>query len=120
MPATTRKKPAAAQIQQTDHVEPVPCPVPQPPRAVLAGIDACQLVELLDRHFSDHDESPYRRLYNRVRAAVLELMGHIDAMVPIEGAIRHAGFVVVGFETCRQLLLGDLDLEAIQNQDGAE
>jgi hypothetical protein len=86
---------------------------------------------MLDMHFGDNggeDGSPYRRLYQQSLAAFLqregrsavefaELLENVDAAVPVVEAMRRAGFVV-GFDVCRQFLLGELDLEALKS--GAE
>lgn len=95
-------------------------------REALAGVDPFVLVELLDTHYGDlgdDDGSSYRRLYARARATLLErdgqeavnfaaLLESVDAAVGVEAAMRRAGFIQ-GFEVCRQLLLGELDLAAL-------
>lgn len=117
----------------------VPVPVSPPSatpatrRVFLAGVDVGALVELLDFHFDDNGDnngSPYRRLYTQTRATLLERDGQeavnlahlfesVDAACVVEDAMRRAGFVV-GFEVCRQLLLGDLDLTALSTTGGAQ
>lgn len=95
-------------------------------RAVLAGMDPVALVGLLDNEFTDSgiDSEPYRRLYKQSLAALLEregpeavrfakLIESIEPACGVELAMRRAGFVV-GFEACRQLLLGELDLAALK------
>jgi hypothetical protein len=79
-----------------------------------------------------HDEDPdvgrvtlgaYDTLYHELRDAYLKqhgantvsvaaLLEQIDNAL-VEDAFRSAGFVV-GFEVCRHLILGELDLEALQ------
>jgi hypothetical protein len=103
-------------------------PLPFRPRSrgasPLADINALALKELLDEHFDDVDISPYRALYAQVREAALarrgdsvvrlaELLDQIDDMCEFEGAVADAGFVL-GFECCRQLLLGELDLRRLK------
>jgi hypothetical protein len=69
----------------------------------------------------------YRRLHAQSLAAFLEregrsavefaeLLENVDAAVPAVEAMRRAGFVV-GFDLCRQLLLGELNLDSLK--DGA-
>jgi hypothetical protein len=101
------------------------------PRTFLGGIDAAELVELLENHFTDtggDDGSPYRRLYRQSLAMFLAaegqeavhfaaLLNSVDAAIGVECAMRSAGFIV-GFQTCRQLLLGDLDLDAVKRESG--
>jgi hypothetical protein len=97
-------------------------------RAQLGAIDPGMLFALLENHFTDIDTSPYRRLYAESRAALLQvdapgavafadLLEAVDEFAGVETATRGAGFVV-GFETCRQLLLGELDLAALKNEGG--
>jgi hypothetical protein len=99
-------------------------PAPPSRRDVLAGLDPVALVEILDTHFDDDgSRSTYRRLYRDAKAAILAhdaqavhvaaLLEQVDAAVDVEAAIRQAGFVQ-GFEICRQLLLGELDLAALK------
>ncbi len=117
MKATVSKKPAPKSARS--HVA---------PRAFLSDLDPAHLVQILDDHFEDNGDakgSPYRRLYRQARQKFFEnegretvdlaalLFGNIDGACLIEDALRSAGFVV-GFETCRQLLLGELDLKALK------
>jgi hypothetical protein len=97
-------------------------------RVFLGGLDPIKLVEMLDDKFQDNgakDGSPYRRLYVQTLKALLKrsspdainfkaLLDGIDgAGCEVETAMCNAGFVV-GFEVCRQLLLGELDLPALK------
>ncbi len=47
------------------------------------------------------------------------LLSAVDAAVRVEASMQEAGFIV-GFETCRQLLLGELDLDALASDDDDE
>lgn len=96
-------------------------------RAFLWGLDPVKLVDLLDTHFDDDGGpkgSPYRRLYRETLESLLvesgavafaALLDEIDDSIEVETAMRQAGFVV-GFETCRQLLLGELDVAALKGR----
>jgi hypothetical protein len=98
---------------------------PVAPRDFLAGADAATLFEFLENHYTDRgdeDGSPYRRLYREAREAALEMHGAVefaalldavDESTGVETATRRAAFIV-GFDYCRQLLLGTLDLEALK------
>jgi hypothetical protein len=96
------------------------------PRALLMGLDPVELAHFLDYHFDE--QSNYWTLYRRVRAAFLKREGETSVTVAelldriednlVEAAFRQAGFVV-GFEVCRALLLGELDLKALQKNGGA-
>jgi hypothetical protein len=100
---------------------------PSDRRVYLAGLDPAGLVQLLDESFDDigdKDGSPYRQLYTQTLNALLkkggeegvhfeQLLRNVDAWIDVEESIRHAGFIV-GFETCRQLMLGELDLSAMK------
>lgn len=101
-------------------------------RTFLAGVDPVKLCEFLEDHYTDTgglDGSAYRRLYADSLAAFLEpdieavhfakLLDSVDAACLVESAMRQAGFVV-GFECCRQLLLGELEIPAAALKDGAE
>lgn len=102
-----------------------------PRRTFLGGVDPASLIDLLDNYFTDTgdaDGSPYQRLYVQARAkylkadggnveAIANLLSEIDGMSCVEDAMRRAGFLV-GFECCRQLLLGELDPATLQ--DGAK
>jgi hypothetical protein len=83
-------------------------------RAFLGGIDVIKLSEVLEEI-----SSPSYLLYVKLRDQFLEhdeqavsfakLLDAIDdGPAIVEGAMSQAGFVV-GFECCRQLLLGELD-----------
>jgi len=105
-----------------------------PRRTFLEGIDAAELFEMLERRFDDAggaDGSAYRRLYKESLATFLDqdgpdavnfakLLDAIDgAPCLVEDAMRKAGFVL-GFECCRQLLLGELAIPTVKNTGGAE
>ena len=101
---------------------PVKTSQPAERRQYIAEIDPLTLFGLLEHHFDDADSSPYRRLYSETRADVLQvqeavefaaLLDNVDEANGVEVATRAAGFVL-GFETCRQLILGELDLEALK------
>lgn len=92
-------------------------------RTFLAELDVRDLIQLLQEKELDAT-APYYQLYNESRERFLEengleavnfakLLRSVDASAGVEAAIRDAGFVV-GFQTCRQLMLGELDLEAIK------
>ncbi|MEP7307318.1 MAG: hypothetical protein ABJA98_17555 [Acidobacteriota bacterium] len=115
--ARTPKAPAAAATA-----------TPPDRRTFLGGLDPIALAELLEFHFSDYNESPYRQMIAATRTAWLEKYGpgpdrlyelskQVDAFVFVELAIRQSGFVV-GFNACRELLLGDLDLGALKAELG--
>lgn len=102
-------------------------------RTALAGLDLLTLKEALDDLY-DTVDTPYRELYTRMYHRSLErrgtniiklaeLLGEIDDMCEVEGAAADAGFVL-GFELCRKLLLGEIDLDGLTkkgsaNHDGA-
>ncbi|MEP7308212.1 MAG: hypothetical protein ABJA98_22130 [Acidobacteriota bacterium] len=99
-------------------------------RTFLGGLDPIALAELLDFHFSDYNESPYRKMIAETRTAWLakdgpepgrlyEISMEIDTFHFVEAAIRQSGFVV-GFKACRELLLGDLDVDALKAELGGE
>lgn len=116
MPAT--KKPIAFPPSGTRHT-------------VIGGIDPIGLSLLLENHYDDTggpEGSWYRRIYQDVldellegfpqAAAIRHLLDAIDdGPAILEESMRRAGFVV-GFQCCRQLLLGELDLEQLKG--GAE
>jgi hypothetical protein len=94
-------------------------------RTFLSGLDAVQLFEMLERHYDDDggpDGSAYRRLYRESLETFLEqdgpeavnfkkLLESIDgAPCLVEDGMRKAGFIL-GFECCRQLLLGELKVD---------
>jgi hypothetical protein len=94
-------------------------------RRRLGGLNVVRLFAFLEHHYDDNgttlDASWYRRLYAQSRAAFLkdedpaalpfaDMLEHIDAATGVETATRKAGFVV-GFECCRQLILGELGFE---------
>ncbi len=99
-------------------------------RTFLAGIDAIELFEMLERHYDDDggaDGSAYRRLYRESLKAFLErdgpeavtfaqLLEAIESAGLVETDMKKAGFVV-GFECCRQLLLGELDLDVLKGEE---
>ena len=84
---------------------------------------------MLENHYSDND-SAYRRLYTESLSAFLEedgpdavnfakLLDAIDGPpCLVETSMRKAGFIL-GFESCRQLLLGDLDLDGLKDDSSA-
>ena len=91
-------------------------------RAVLA-LDPLVLKAALDDQFDDGDESPFRRQYLTVRRAALvragesvvalaALLDAIEDAIGVDEAAREGGFVQ-GFECCRLLLLGGLDVEVL-------
>ena len=102
---------------------------PLTPRSLLSSVDPLQLYEILGRHFEDNggpDGSAYQRFYKELLSTLLEadgqeavnffkLIDNVDAFSCVEDRIRNAGFVQ-GFECCRQLLLGELDLEGLREQ----
>jgi hypothetical protein len=92
-------------------------------RTFLAGVDVITLSEVLE-----HTDSPAYLLYtdllenflrhDQQAVAFAKLLNAIDdGPAVVEGAMRQAGFVV-GFEYCRQLLLGELEIPALKG--GAE
>jgi len=90
-------------------------------RTFLAGVNAGELFDLLEVRYTDtggEDGTAYRRLYADALkqsmesdgpepAAFLELLESLDVWALVETNVRRASFLV-GFETCRQLLLGEL------------
>jgi hypothetical protein len=96
-------------------------------RVFLAGVDAAKLFDLLETAYTDtggKDGTAYRRLYADTlqrglqsdggeAEALAELLNALDAWALVEANVRRAAFIV-GFDTCRQLLLGELDLEALK------
>jgi hypothetical protein len=86
-------------------------------------VDPLALKQLLDDNNPNVDD-PYNQQYRRVRDAVfaeggapdsdalLRLISGIDAFAVIEAAIASAGFVQ-GFDACRQLLLGELEVDRL-------
>ncbi len=99
-------------------------------RTVLGAVDPGELWELLENHFTDtggEDGSPYRRQHEELLARFLEELGEetvnfaklldqVDAWSLVEAATRKAAFMV-GFDCCRQLILGELDLKALKSGD---
>jgi hypothetical protein len=101
-------------------------------RTFLAGLDPLAIAELLDSHFENEPDSPYQQMLTHTRAAFLAqwgpsavhfaaLLTSVDAFIGVENAIRQSGFVT-GFNACRELLLGEIDLEALKAElpDGAQ
>jgi hypothetical protein len=96
--------------------------LPSAPRTVLTGLDPVSLVRIFDEDVRFDDRS-YQALYAEMREAFLERAGHTSVTIAkllteiddclAEDAFRQAGFVV-GFEVCRRLLLGELDLAALK------
>lgn len=100
--------------------------VPRSRRAFLAKLDPQQVWRLVD---IDNTTGPYASLYTDLRDAYLEqygpntvniaaLIGKLDDCL-VESAFSEAGFVL-GFEVCRQLLLGELDLDALREQEDSD
>jgi hypothetical protein len=91
-------------------------------------MDPVSLVRLLDEDFPSTATS-YQTLYAEMRAAFLERAGHTSVTIAklldemdncfAEDAFRRAGFVV-GFEVCRQILLGELDPNALEQDKDAD
>jgi len=92
-------------------------------------LDPAMLLELLDNHYDDDGAgkgaSWYQKLYKQNLDKFLtaenavdmaNLLENVDAAVGVETAMRSAGFIV-GFECCRRLMFGELDLS--QLKDGA-
>ncbi|MEP7307640.1 MAG: hypothetical protein ABJA98_19225 [Acidobacteriota bacterium] len=96
-------------------------------RTFLSGLDVVAFYELLDDHLDDLD-SGFSRLHAQVYEAELKRLGQdssnfarllksVDAYAGVGMAAKKAGFAL-GFDVCRQLLLGELDIEALK-KDGA-
>lgn len=93
----------------------------RPARDSLNRLDVNRLWKVFE------DEAWSEGLYERARDGYLQQFGkptmNVAALVKemddclLELAIRRAGFLV-GFEACRQLLLGELDLAALQAKTG--
>jgi hypothetical protein len=102
--------------------------VPPSPRTFVAGLDPVRLVEIVDEYYGRPDQSvPYKTQYQELRAYFLDdfgencatlanLFSQLDDFAIIEEAFRRAGFVL-GFNVCRQLLLGELDIEALKKDE---
>lgn len=97
-------------------------------RTFLAQLNPQDVLRLIDDGIAS--PSPYAALYDTVREAVLDqhstnarriagLLAEMDDGDCVEGAFREAGFVL-GFEVCRHLLLGELDLDALTQRDAAD
>lgn len=96
-------------------------------REFLSGMDPLSLVEVLEQHFTTSDDA-YWRQYAEARSAFLSrakntdaarfanLLDEVDDFTNVETAIRQAGFAL-GFGICRQLLLGELDVETLKFKD---
>lgn len=101
---------------------------------MLSGLDPVQLSEQLEEAFED--QNALWQLYEELLALFLaksgqeavhfaKLLEDVDAATGVESSIRQAAFVT-GFECCRQLILGEFDLEALRKgsafkqTDGAE
>src|SRR2546427_517447 len=104
---------------------------PSARRVFLAGLNPLAIVDLLDDRYQDTggpDGSPYRRGYEELKAsliahdsnavALFALFNEADASGMVEAAMRQAGFVQ-GFDACRQLILGELDLAALKTEGAA-
>jgi hypothetical protein len=101
-------------------------PVPSSRRRFLARLDPILVLRLMDDDLSAGRKlDQYETLYQELRDANLQqhgdatlnvniasLLNQIDNCL-VESAFRDAGFVV-GFEVCRHLLLGELDLDALK------
>lgn len=96
------------------------------PRAVLEGVDVFQLSEWVLYNLDDAASGGFTRLYEELRETFItskdnpvetlhfaRLLEHVDAFTGVETATRQAAFVI-GFECCRRLLLGELDLPALK------
>jgi hypothetical protein len=100
-----------------------PLPFPQATtRAALGGADVVKLAQ----DALEDTSSPYCLLYQELRDKLLEhdveafnfaaVLEHVDCAGVVEGAMSEAGFVV-GFEYCRNLLLGELKLPPAPAED---
>jgi hypothetical protein len=94
---------------------------PKTARRSLSIVDAGELFELLENQYPETD-STYRTFYARARATALKeeksadlagLIDQVDGAAGVEYATRRAGFLL-GFEICRRLLLGELDVQALK------
>ena len=91
----------------------------------MAGVDVSVLIDVLDNQFSDDgmgaNASDYQRVFVQQRdarlcdsgAALYKTVEQIEDFTLVEDAIRQAGFIQ-GFQVCRQLLAGDLNLSALK------
>jgi hypothetical protein len=101
--------------------------VPTSRRTFLARLDPILVLRLMNDEpvpiRADATFKQYETLYQELREAYLQqhgdttvniaaLLDQIDNCL-VEWAFREAGFVV-GFEVCRHLLLGELDLDALK------
>lgn len=88
----------------------------------LAGFDPTDLLCLFE-DTQDDLNTPYRALYQQLRTEFLQqhgpatvsiaaLLDRIDDCL-VEDSFRQAGFVL-GFQVCRQLMLGEIDIERLK------
>jgi hypothetical protein len=95
-------------------------------RTFLAGLEVEAFYEMLDQNLDDID-SGFSKLHEQVYEAELKKLGQdsssfarllesVDVYSGVGMAAKKAGFVL-GFEVCRQLLLGEI--EAPEAEGGA-
>jgi hypothetical protein len=100
---------------------------PSSRRAFLARLDPLLVLRLITDDLGTGKELvQYETLYRELRDAYLKEHGDTTVTIAsllkrldnclVETAYRDAGFIV-GFEVCRHLLLGEIDLEALQRTD---
>jgi hypothetical protein len=97
---------------------------PQSTRTFLTELDPARLVKLLEEA---HDDAYGLERYQEMRERFLEdagdqyvklaeLFEQLDNFGTIEQVFRRAGFVT-GFDACRQLILGEIDLSALKKAE---
>jgi hypothetical protein len=110
--------------------------VSTPPFSQVAGVNAVQLSEWVLYNLDDAASGGLTKLYEALREEFItsndngaealhfdRLLQQVDAFVGVETATRQAAFII-GFECCRRLLLGEIDLQALKKsrafKDGAK
>jgi hypothetical protein len=113
-----------------------PLHLQSPLRDAIAGVDAVQLSGWVLYNLDDAASGGFTRMYEELRETFIadkdngvealhfaRLLEQVDTFVGVETATRQAAFVI-GFECCRRLLLGELDLQALKKarafKDGAK
>ena len=97
---------------------------PSDRRQSTVSLDAGALFEMLESHFEAEGAAWFWQVYDKALKGALvelgqearnfnELLENVDAYSGVAIATRKAGFIL-GFSACRQLMLGELDLEALK------